>query len=78
MMKSMHSKSDNIEIIINEEAHNAIKEFFNSLKNRCQNNMESMTGSEFLFDYVQLLYYKCHKSKYIQIAVDDMQILLIR
>ena len=57
----MHSKSDNIEIIINEEAHNAIKEFFNSLKNRCQNNLESMTGSEFLFDYVQLLYYQCHK-----------------
>ena len=61
MMKSMHSKSDIIEIIINEEAHNAIKGFFNSLKNRCQNNLESVTGSEFLFGYVQLLYYKCHK-----------------
>ena len=23
--------------------------------------MESIKGSEFVFDYVQLLYYKCHK-----------------
>ena len=24
-------------------------------------NLELMGGSEFVFDYVQLLYYKCHK-----------------
>ena len=29
-----------------------------------QNNLESMAGSEFLFDYVHLLYYKCHKIKW--------------
>ena len=37
-----------------------IQEPFDSLKNRYQNNSESMKGSEFVFDYVQLLYYKCH------------------
>ena len=36
-------------------------ELFYSLKNRYQNNLESMKSSEFVFDYVQLLYYKCHK-----------------
>ena len=58
----MHSKSDNIEIMINDEADEVIKELFDSLKNRYQNNLESMKGSQFFFDYVQLLYYKCHKT----------------
>ena len=53
----MHSKSDNTEIMINGETE-LIKELFESLKNRYQNNFESM---KFAFDYVQLLYYKCHK-----------------
>ena len=38
-----------------------MKELFDLLKNRYQNNQESIGGSEFVFDYVQLLYYKCHK-----------------
>ena len=33
-----------------------------SLKNRYQNNLKSMKGSEFVFDYVQLLYYECPNS----------------
>ena len=37
-----------------------IKELFDSLKNRYQNNLESIKGSEFVFDYVQLLCYKCY------------------
>ena len=53
-------KSDNIEIMISDEADEIIKELFDSLKNRYQNNLESMKGSELVFDYVQLLYYKCH------------------
>ena len=57
----MHSKSDKIEIMINDAADEVIKELFDLLKNRYQNNLESMKGSEFVFDYVQLLYYKCHK-----------------
>ena len=46
----MHSKSDNIEIMINDEADVFIKEIFDSLKNRYQNNLESMKSSEFVFD----------------------------
>ena len=57
----MHSKSDNIEIMINDEADEVKEELFDSLKNRYQNNLESVKGSEFFFDYVQLLNYKCHK-----------------
>ena len=52
----MHSKNDNIENIINDEADKVIKELFDSLKNRYRNNLEPMKGSEFVFDYVHLLY----------------------
>ena len=58
----MHNiKRDNIKVMINDEADEAIKEPFDSLKNRYQNNLESMKGSELVFDYVHLLYYECHK-----------------
>ena len=57
----MDSKRDNIEIMSNDEADEVIKELFDSLKNRYQNNLESMKSSEFVFDYAQLLYYKCDK-----------------
>ena len=57
----MHSKSVNTEFMINDEADEVIKELFDLLKNRYQNNLESMEGSESVFNYVQLLYYKCHK-----------------
>ena len=57
----MLSKSDNIEFMINDEADEVIKELSDSLKNRYQNNLDSMKGSKFVFDYVQLMYYKCHK-----------------
>ena len=52
----MHSKSCNIEIIINNEADEVIKKLFNSLKNRYQNNLQSMRGSEFVFDYVHFVF----------------------
>ena len=57
----MHSKSDNIEIRISDEADEVIKELFDSLENRYKNNFESVEGMEFVFDYVQLLYCECHK-----------------
>ena len=53
----MHSQSDNVEIMINDEADKVIKEYFDSLKNRYQNNLETMKGSEFAFNYIYLLYY---------------------
>ena len=53
--RAMHSKTDNIEIMINVEADEVIKEHFDSLKDRYQNNLESMKGSESVFDYVRPL-----------------------
>ena len=49
----MLSKSNNIEIMINNEADEVIKELFDSPKNRYQNTLKSMKGSEFVFNYVQ-------------------------
>ena len=60
----MHSKSDNIKIMISDEADevsDSLKKLFDSLKNRYQNILQSMRSSEFVFDYGTLLYYKCHK-----------------
>ena len=45
----------------NYKADEVIRELFDSLQNRYQNNLESIKGSDFAFDYVQLLYYKYHK-----------------
>ena len=61
----MHSKSDNIEIMINDEVGEVMKELFHSLKNRYQNNLESMKGSVFLFDYVNV-------TKQIRIVADHI------
>ena len=47
--------------MINDKADKVIKELFSSLKNRYQNDLQSMKGSEFVFGYVHLLYDKCHK-----------------
>ena len=46
---------------MDDKADKIIEELFDSLKNRYQNNLESMKGSEFVFNYVHLLYYKCYK-----------------
>ena len=56
-----HSKGDNIEIMISDEADEVTEKTFDSLTNRYQSNLELMRGSNFVLDYVQLLYYKCHK-----------------
>ena len=42
----IHLKSSNIEIMINDEANEVLKELLDSLKKRHQNNLESMNGSE--------------------------------
>ena len=43
--------------MINDEA----EELFQSLKSTYQNNLESLKGSNFVFDYVHLFHYKSHK-----------------
>ena len=42
--------------MISDEADEFIKELFDSPKNRNQNNLESMKGSEFVFHCIQFLY----------------------
>ena len=37
------------------------EELFDSLKKGNQNNLESIKGSGFVFDYFHFLYYKYHK-----------------
>ena len=57
----IHSKSYELEIITNHEADEVIKELFDLLKNVYKSNLESTKGNEFVFDYIHLLCYKCHK-----------------
>ena len=45
-----YSKTDNIEIMINDESDRVIKQLFDSLKNRHQHHLELVKGSEFVFD----------------------------
>ena len=47
--------------MISDESDKVVKELFDSIQNRYQNNLESVKGSEFVFDYVYLMCYKCHK-----------------
>ena len=63
----MHSKSDNIEITINDWADEVIEEMFKSFLNRYEIGLEtSMWSSDFIFDCVHLLYCKCHKTNFKQ------------
>ena len=56
-------KNDNIEIMIGYETDEIIEEFFNSLLQKHQEGLEErMKGSEFIFDIVNLLYYKLYKT----------------
>ena len=45
----MHSKSDSVEIMINDEADEVMKKLFDSLKNRGPNSFDSMKDSEYVF-----------------------------
>ena len=53
----MDSKSGNIEIIISDKVAKSRSSYKkNLLKSRYQNNLESMRSSEFVLDYIELLY----------------------
>ena len=47
----MHSKSDNVEIMISNKA-DEIRKLLDSLKNRYK-RYESINGSDFVFDYIR-------------------------
>ena len=58
----MHLKSDNIEFISYDNANEVVNELSESFFSRYQIGLEtSMRRSDFIFDSVQLLHYKCHK-----------------
>ena len=51
-----------LEILIDDKAGKVIEEHFQSLLSRYQNALQmSMNGSDLIFDFVHLLYCKCHK-----------------
>ena len=54
----MDSKVDNKEIKVNDKKDEIIGENFKLLLDKYQNNLEtSMTGSDFIFDFVYGLFY---------------------
>ena len=56
--RNMHTKNDNIEIMMGSEKDDIINEIFESLLQKYQEGLEeSMGGSEFIFDSVDLSYY---------------------
>ena len=57
----MHLKNDSIKITVSHEVDEVVKNLFDYLKNRYPNNFQSMKGSEIVFHYIYLMYYKCHK-----------------
>ena len=60
--RTMHTNSSNIEIMIGNETDEIIKKLFDSLLQKYQDGLEeSMTGSEFIRDSVDLLYYHLQK-----------------
>ena len=59
---TMHTKSNNVEIMVGSETDEIIEEFFESLLQLYQKNLEkSMRGSEFVYDSVDSLYYNLNK-----------------
>ena len=59
---TMHTKSDNIEIMMGRETDEIVEELFQTLLQRYQEGLEeSVTGSEFVFYSVDLLYHKLHE-----------------
>ena len=57
-MRIMHTRSDNIEIMIGGDNDDIIKELFKSFFQKYDENLQNkMRGSDFEFDGVNLLYY---------------------
>ena len=60
--REMHTKSDNITIMIGIETEDAINDLFNTFRKRCQEGLErKMKGSSFTFERIDLLEYHLHK-----------------
>ena len=59
---TMHSKSNNIEILIGSETDEIIEELFDSLLEKYQKGIEESVKEIVFFYSVDLLYYKLHKT----------------
>ena len=58
----MHSKSNNVEIMMGIETDDTINELFESFLKKYQEGLETkMKGSNFVFESVDLLYYHLHR-----------------
>ena len=56
-LRILHTKSDNMEIMIGTETNDIINEHFKSFSKRHQEKLETkMKGSNFVFESVDLLY----------------------
>ena len=61
-VRTMYTKSDNVNIMIGSDINDIIEELFKSTLERYQSGLEeSMRGSEFVFDCVNELHYKLDK-----------------
>ena len=60
---TMHTKSNNIDIMMSNETNKIIKELCKSVLQKDQEGLEESTkGSDFVFDGVDLLLYKLYKT----------------
>ena len=60
--QTMHTKSNNAEIMVGSETNEIIKDLFESFLQKYQEGLEeSMRGSEFVYDSVDVLYYNLNK-----------------
>ena len=60
--RTMHAKSDNVEIMMGSKTNEIIEELFKSFLQRYEEGLEeSMKGSEFIFDSVDAYYYDLNK-----------------
>ena len=59
--RTMHTASDNTEIMISNKTGEIIENFLNLLQKYQERLEKSMRGSKFVFDIIDLLQYKLHK-----------------
>ena len=58
----MHSTSENIKFAPYNDTNEVVNKLFEPLRSKYQDNLEtSIKISNFTFDSVQLMYYRCHK-----------------
>ena len=58
----MHTKSNNVEIMMGNETDEIVEELVESLFQKYQEGLEEkMRGSEFIFDSADLLHFNLHK-----------------